>query len=223
MSSSFEKIKSAGELRKRGFSYGEIAKKLSISKSTAFLWTKNIILTLTAKKRLKSKEKFNLIKANQSLKTKRNIEKKYILDSAKLYISKISLDHNLDKLFCSFLYWAEGSKIGRTRIIFTNSDPKMINVFLKLFRRAFIVDEKKFRALIHIHEYHNDSEIKKYWSEITKIPLSQFNRSYFKPHTRKRIRDNYKGTISIRYYDYKIAQEINFIYNILAEKMLGSW
>lgn len=96
----------------------------------------------------------------------------------------------------------------------------MVKTFLKLLRSTFILDEKKFRALVHIHEYHNEKEIKAFWSKVTGIPLTQFNKSYLKTHTKKIIRKNYKGTISIRYYDYKIALELSFIYNIFAKKLI---
>lgn len=70
----------------------------------------------------------------------------------------IDYSPEIQKLLCAVLFWAEGSKNGTIK--FTNSDPKMISVFLKLFRATFEIDEKKLRAIVHIHEYHNDSEIK---------------------------------------------------------------
>lgn len=98
-----------------------------------------------------------------------------------------------------------------------NSDPKMIETFLKLFRIAFTTNESKFRALVHIHEYHNGEKQRKFWSELTKIPINQFSKNYLKPHTKKRIRDGYQGCIRIRYYDATIALELRTFYNTLAK------
>ena len=95
----------------------------------------------------------------------------------------------------------------------------MIGSFIKLFRLSFVLDERKLRALIHIHEYHNEVKIKNYWSHLTTIPLIQFSKSYLKPHTGKVIRSGYKGTIRIRYYDYTIASELKAIYNMFAKQL----
>ena len=119
------------------------------------------------------------------------------------------------------MYWGEGSKTGY-RTSFINSDPAMVATFLKLLRKSFSIDESKLRALVHIHEYHNDPEIKEYWSKITSIPLSRFTKSYLKPHSQKVIRPGYKGAIRIAYYDSLIVYELKAIYNTLAEH-LGVW
>jgi len=89
----------------------------------------------------------------------------------------------------------------------------MVVTFLKLLRDSFKIDEKKLRAMVHIHEYHNEKQILDYWSKMINIPLKQFTKSFKKPHTGKRARKNYKGSIRIRYYDYKIALELRSIYN----------
>ena len=158
-------------------------------------------------------------KAKEVLKTKKDNIMKIISDNSNNYVSKIESNKEFNKLLCSFLYWGEGSK-NTNSLIFTNSNPKMIRSYLNLLRESFELDESKFRALVHVHEYHEDIEIKKYWSKITNIPLSQFSKSYLKPHTSKNIREGYKGTISIRYYNYKIALELSFIYNRFADKLI---
>lgn len=90
-----------------------------------------------------------------------------------------------------------------------------------MFRIAFDVEEGKFRALIHVHDYHNESEIKEYWSSITNIPLKQFHKSYLKQNTKIRLRENYRGTISIRYQDALIALELRTVYNTFARTVVG--
>ncbi len=105
--------------------------------------------------------------------------------------------------------------------MFANSDAKTVSTFISLLYKSFQLDPGKFRALIHVHEYHNEKDIRDYWSRITGIPLAQFYKSYLKPNTRKRIREGYMGTISIRYYDYKVALELRWIYNVLTEKLGG--
>jgi len=212
-------INSALNLRKKGYSYQEISKNLNIAKSSAYLWCKRVILDENAKKRISRRLAIGMIKAKQVLKAKRDKNIKTISEKANYYLSNNKFDKKTNKLLCSFLYWAEGEK-NKNSITFINSNPLMIESFLTLLRSAFTLDERKFRILVHVHEYHNEKKIKNYWSTITRIPLSQFSKSYLKPHTKKRIRDDYKGTVSLRYYDYKIALELTFIYNRFAERLI---
>lgn len=209
-----EIVQKSIKLRKAGLSYGEISTILKISKSTASLWLRYVNLNKQAKQRLINSSKIGLHKSIQTKKMKKMKILKQINQESSTLLSRIIIEKDLKKLLCSMLYWAEGAKDTKY-VTFINSDPKMISTFLSLLRSAFHINENKFRALVHLHEYHNKTQIKKYWSSITLIPLSQFNRNYTKPHTKKRIREGYKGCVSIRYYDYKIALELRSVYNSL--------
>lgn len=211
----------AVELRKKGYSIKEVANELHIAKSTSSLWLRHIELNENAKQRLKQRRIYGQYKARQTQKLKRQLKIKKCRDIATNELESNKLSNTSLKLLCSFLFWAEGGK-ETYRVKFVNSDPCMIEVFLKLLRIAFPVDEKKFRACVHIHEYHNETQIKRFWSLKTKIPLSQFNKSYKKPHTKKRKKPGYMGCLSITYYDYKIALELNSLYNVYSQNFLGA-
>ena len=207
----------ATELRKSGRSFGEIAKILHISKSTASLWLSSTPISKKALNIIERKRKEARIKGLAVIKSHRVEKNNQINNQALLTVKSFDLNNpQLCKILCSFLYWGEGSKTGY-RTAFTNSDPVMITTYLSLLRKSFKIDENKLRALVHVHEYHNDSEIKQYWSRLTAIPLSRFTKSYLKPHTKKIIRPGYKGTLRISYYDVMIVNELRAIYNTLAE------
>jgi hypothetical protein len=106
---------------------------------------------------------------------------------------------------------------GNKSVSFINSDPEMIKYFLDVFRKAFKVDEKKFRALIHLHEYHDIDKQTDFWSKITRIPKEQFTKPYRKENGGKRKRENYQGCVSIRYNDRKIAKELIFLVKELSK------
>lgn len=213
-------INGAIELRKKGNSLKEISDRLNIAKSTASLWLKNIELDQNAKIQIEKRQSQARSKASQTIKNKVKNRQRELSESANKMILKLNIANNphLCKLFCSLLYWGEGNKTGY-RVGFTNSDPIMIKTFIKLFRQSFSLDESKLRALVHIHEYHIESEIKKYWSKITNIPLSQFTKSYLKPHTGRIVRQEYKGTLRITYADTRIVDEIKAVYNELAKSL----
>lgn len=209
----------ATALRKQGLSVGEISNELKIAKSTASYWTSKIAIDQLAKDILNSKK----LKAWQAglrvLKQKRDQYKTEVGERVKLDFERIEFNKPIYRLLCSIFIWTEGSKRSSGYVGFMNSDPKMVTAFLFLFRKSFNLDESKFRCLVHIHEYHKDEEIKNFWSKTTNIPISQFNRSYLKPHTKKRLREGYLGSLSIRYLDYKIALEVKATYNQFAQSI----
>jgi hypothetical protein len=219
MSYPVETKEKAEKLRTRGYSLSEISHILKIYKSTASVWLKDIELNQKAQKRLEKRHILGQYKAMQTVKIKRDLIKNKIDEISVHSIKNIKLNKELYKLLCSFLFWTEGGKSTDSYVFFTNSDPKMVATFVKLIRNSYELDESKFRALVHIHKYHDEKEIKNFWSKITDFPLAQFSKSYQKPNTGKRIRDNYMGTIRIRYYDYKIALELRSLYNTFVREI----
>lgn len=97
----------------------------------------------------------------------------------------------------------------------------MIKIFMFLFRLSFNIDESKFRILMHLHEYHNEEKQKEFWSNLTKIPQSQFTKTYWKPHTKKRKRENYPGCIRVGYYSAHVARQLYAWYNSFAKEHRG--
>ena len=212
MSYSIQIKTNAIELRKKGFSLSEIAKRLHISKSTISEWVSSIELSASAQKRLADKK---IIGQYKSVLLKRELavkKRKIAQELASKEISKIAFSKELLKLCCALLWWCEGNK-DTTMVRFTSSDKTLISNFLYLLRSGFVTNEEKFRALVHIHAYHDDETQKKYWSQITKIPLSQFNASFKKKNTGIRTKIGYPGCVAISYYDAKIAKELEAIYN----------
>ncbi len=207
------------KLRQLGFSYNEISIKLHIAKSTASEWLRLVKLTSKAINQLKEKRILGQYKTILIAKEKR-IKRRKIIDSiAILSNSKITKSKELFKLIASILFWTEGGKSTDNYVYFMNSDPKMVALFVYLLRNSFALDESKFRAMVHLHEYHNKNNQLNYWSKITNIPINKFSKSYLKPHTSKRIRDGYQGCIRIRYYDTKIALELRSLYNTFVDSL----
>lgn len=213
MSYPIETKERAVKLRRRGYSLNEISNTLNIYKSTASVWLKDIDLNPKAQGRLKKRHILGQYKAMITARLKKDAIKKKADGVSQTSLKNIKMNKDLYKLLCSFLFWTEGGKSTDSYVFFTNSDPKMVATFVKLLRNSHELDETKFRAMVHIHKYHDDNEIKKFWSNITNIPLNQFSKSYQKANTGKRIRKNYMGTVRIRYYDYKIALELRSLYN----------
>ena len=100
------------------------------------------------------------------------------------------------KLFGAALYWAEGSKTSHFSI--TNSDPYLILFMVKWFKKVFQVEPDQLRASLNIYSQQNERELKKFWSDLTEIPVKNFGRSYVKPPNKGYKKNNlYFGTIRV--------------------------
>jgi len=209
----------ASGLRVRGYSVKEIAKKLGIAQSTSSLWIRNIQLNDVAKERLNRRRLLRYYKSALRWQKKRKKDERHYLDNALRIVNKIKLNVNHAKVFCALLYWCEGGKGYYESLRFINSDPALAKTFLNLLRKGFSIEEKKFRVLMHLHSYHNEKKQKKFWSKVTKIPKNQFNKTFLKSNTKKRIRSNYPGCVAISYHNRKTARELRSIYKVFSKKM----
>ncbi len=194
--------------RIKGLSYREISHKYQVSKSTTYLWLKEIEVSDNGKKRIKEISRLGMERGAQ--KNREKATKKFfeIEKNCKVLEKANSTKEEL-KIYLSLLYWGEGAKTGR-RLMFINSDPEMIKSYLFLLRKSFPIDESKFRAVLHLHEYHIEEDLKRYWSKLTGINEDCIS-IYKKANTGKKIKEDYKGCISVRYGDSKILDEIFII------------
>lgn len=194
-------------LRSKGYSYSQISQTLNISKDTAFVWTKDIDLSVTAKARLQKRinDSYERSKKAQLLSREQKIA--IIHKDEEKVLEEVSFTHSTQRLLCAMLYWCEGSK-DPERVAFTNSDPQVIKTFLTLFRQSFHPIEGKFRVVMHLHDYDDEGTQKLFWSRVTQIEEYQFSKTYRKSHSGKVKRQDYAGCVCIRYYDTVVAQRL---------------
>ena len=195
-------------LRKEGYSLGEISRSIKVSKSSVSLWTRDVKLSPKAKKIIESK-----LTSGQKMAVKAHYEitrrkEELARDYAFNLVNKIKIDKNLAQLICSLLYACEGSKGPRSVLSFTNSDPKMIATFLKMFRMGFGVDESKFQVCVHLHDYHDEEKQLNFWSKTARIPREHFMRPYRKPHTGVNKKEGYEGCVRVNYYDISLRRKL---------------
>ena len=194
-------------LRLQGKTYSEILRKVKVSKSSLNLWLRDIDLTKNQEERILEKsDKARYLVGK--MKTKQRIAiTKEIINKAKAEFS--SLIKNPLFLIGLSLYWAEGDKHRAERVKFTNSDPHTVAVMMRWFREVCLVKEEKFRVALHIHNLMMNSDVKKFWHELTKIPLNQFNKLYIKQTTlRQRRNVLYNGTCGIVVGDRALFRRI---------------
>lgn len=192
------------EFRRQGKSINEITKLLDARKHSVSLWCRDIELTEEQKQKLWKRSKtrfyrnFKAYCERKRQKTKTKIKK--------LKDRGVNRVGNLNKreffIGGAFLYWAEGFKSGH-QVGFVNSDPDMIKFFINWITRCCGVkkDRLKARIGINISHKHRVDEVENYWSQITDIPRSQFNKpSYKKTKWQKQFEkpEDYYGVLQIR-------------------------
>jgi len=207
------KKEKAIKLRKEGKSYSEINNELTIPKSTLSFWLKNLEIDSRLKEKLLQRAHKAgieaLIKRNKQQTQKAKERANKILKESSKEITNINLEKL--KLIGTALYFGEGGK-SEKRVDFTNSNPEMIKIIMKFFRKVCKVKEEKFRAQLSIYDKEKISESIKYWARITGIPPAQFikvNISISKYSKKRRGNKLPFGTIQIRISDVNLFHRIN--------------
>jgi hypothetical protein len=104
------------------------------------------------------------------------------------------------------LYWAEGSKAKLWRpsarqVVFTNSDPTVVGLFLATLDLLDVAPEDRTYRL-HIHESADPPTHERWWSDRLGIPSSAFLRPTLKRHNpvpvRRNVAADYHGCLVVR-------------------------
>lgn len=203
MAKSKEKIQ-ARLLRKNGLSIKEVAKKLNVSPGSVSVWCKDILLTQAQIKVLEknmrdphygrralylqkikneTEEKINLLK-------KQGIKEIGKLTEREFFITGASL------------YWAEGFKRDK-QMGFSNMDPKMIIFFISWLKKCLMVKDNEINLRVTVNQTYVKKihEVEDYWSKVTNIPLSNFQKATIQKTKWKKVyenKDQYYGVLRIR-------------------------
>lgn len=218
----------ARHLRKKGKSLREIATSLGVSRGSVSLWVKDIKLTKPQLRFLAYKpfQQEAITKRVVSRLKNEKAKRQIIIDSHKKSIENLGISLNELLIVGVCLYWAEGGKADSSRFFrFSNSDPEMIKVIMCFIRKIFKVPEHKIKGQIHLHE-HLDGEVAlKYWSDISGIPVSQFNKiSCQHNKASKNTRDTLPyGTLDIAVYSVDLYLKIMGWIEVVKDKILNKY
>lgn len=214
--------KKATTLRKQGKTYSEIQKELKkqIAKSTLSYWCRDIILPKKYQKRIQEIVLNNAKKGrNIALIVNKIKREKYIqsIASRNIHLTKVFKNRDVAKIALAMLYLGEGSKYRRGSLMLGNSDPFIISLYMYLLRYCYNIDENKLRCTLQCRADQNIKKLEKFWSYITKIPLSQFYKARIDPRTigKPSKKLDYKGVCRIDYFSSELRIEIKQISNII--------
>jgi transcriptional regulator with XRE-family HTH domain len=158
----------ARELRARGWTMPDIAAELGVSRGSVSLWTRDVPFEARPRVRARNRGPNALQRAKQA-------EIDRLLDEGRARIGELS-DRDL-LIAGTALYAGEGDKRDGS-VGFTNTDPRMVALFLRWFRSNFEPDESRFRVRLYLHDGLDLDAANQFWHELTQIPLEQFSAPY---------------------------------------------
>lgn len=204
MSKSQEKIL-ALSLRRKGWSIKDIAKSLSVSRSSVSVWCQEVELSqsqkaLLYKKQIAAGNKGRLLGAEMNRQKRLTAIESYVNEGART-VDKLS---NRDLMMLGIgLYWGEGVKSRTSPATLVNSDPQIILLGKRWMEECLMVKTELFRPYLYINESqkHKSSDILKFWVNILNIPASQFHTPFIVKHVNKKYYENheqYRGVLALR-------------------------
>lgn len=193
-------------LRKQGHSMNEIVNVLGVAKSSVSLWVRNIKLTDRQRRKLSKKgHSLDAIEKRRSARIRNEFNRRQtVFQAAKQEIVKVS-QRDLFHIGLG-LYWGEGSKYSRGSVCFYNSDPRLIQMMKRFFIEVCRVPPARLKGQVLLHPHLKARRAEKYWSGISGIPLSQFQKTS-QQHNKasKGKKDKLpRGTFMIGVYDTKL-------------------
>jgi transposase len=218
-----DRIQLARQMRLDGFLLREIAEAFSVSITTACLWCTGLPVPKRARHggdlehvRRMSRKRWDVMLAQ------RDAERSAVKATAAAKVGGLS-DRELE-LVAVTAYWCEGSKDKayerRESVIFINSDPSLIAVWLEwLLRRGYGRDRLRFN--LSIHESADIASATRSWAEIVGVSPDYFGRPSLKRHNPKTVRKNvgeaYVGCLVVRVLQGRLLyQEIDGIWRGIA-------
>lgn len=206
----------AREMRRKGESIREIAKKVGVTKGSVSLWCRDVALSEAQTQLLIQRDRkggeIGRICAAKAKKEERSQRQTRYGELGANSVGRLSTREL--HLIGLALYWAEGSK-KRGRVVFVNSDPRMIVIFTEWVKRCFEIDILQLTCRVAINEIHayREREILEYWSRITQIPLIQFSKTTFIHVRLQKFYENmntYFGVLSV-----SVRKSTNMKYQVL--------
>jgi len=121
------------------------------------------------------------------------------------------------------LHSCEGTRLRRDKrrkdnayywvIEFTNSNPKLVKLFLIFLRKIIKIDELKLKGQLFIYDDLDKPELEKMWSKETGIPLNNFNKTIVLKAKNSKYKLNPNGTFKVRYHSKEAYQRLDLLVN----------
>ncbi|MFI1991258.1 resolvase [Actinoplanes sp. NPDC020271] len=196
----------ARELRAEGRTVPEIAEALEVSKSSAYLWTRDMPLDATPEEAAarRSRHSKKVAEARwEPHRRARDEARDLTLARVSAWVGELS-DREVI-LLGSVAYWCEGAKEKPWRpqalnLQFINSDPQLILLFLRYVALLGVIPDQ-LRYRLSIHESADVAGATAWWADVVGIAVEDFQRATLKKHNpatvRKNVGQSYRGCLTV--------------------------
>lgn len=212
-------------LRKQGRTYGEISNILGkIPKGTLSSWLHDVHIPLRGQRRRNRAVARQLGHARQkAILVKSKLRREYfdVLKAKNMHLMMHLGNKEIAKLLLAMLYAAEGAKGKKTAsVVFGNSDPRIIRIFLLFLRTCYLLDERKFRCTVQCRADMDSQTLERFWARVTGIPRQQFYATSIDPRSigKKSKKPAYKGVCRVQYFSAEIFHDLMTIFEMVSEK-----
>lgn len=195
----------ARRLRKSGKSIRDITNMLGANKSSVSHWCRDIKLSFLQRKKLFDAQRSAAIRALLNASEHRHrLRVKTTAAQMTLGAADVGPIDKRDLFMVGLaLYWGEGYKNGNEELGFTNSDPRIIQTFIKWMHDIYGTLSQDFILRVTINSLHRNriEDIEAYWSRITGIPKKQFTTPAFIIAKARKVYGNpeqYFGTLRVK-------------------------
>jgi hypothetical protein len=189
----------ARRLRAEGRTVADIAETLGVSKASVSLWVRDIEI-----EPLRRRPSPNRRPHPQHL-----AKLQEIADCNAAGVERIAVLSDQAFLAAGVaLYAGEGAKRDG-KVNFANTDAEMVRFFCAWLRRFFVIDETRLRVRVYLHEGLDLEAAEEFWSGVTGIPRTQFNRPYrAKPDPTIRLTKHICGCAYVDYHCSRTHRQI---------------
>lgn len=216
----------ARKLRRQGYTYREIEETLGgrVPKNTINYWVSDIELTVEQKARIKKIElAANVLNRGNNNIAELNKQDRQLRWQAAEEWATVVANRVIDSRVALFtilagLWAAEGDK-NDERICFANSDAIIIAGWLGAFRDCFEIDESRMRCILALSADMPEADLISFWSDIAKVPVSQFTKSSIDYREKTKTKEGYKGVCKVVYGSAEIRRKLGALAYFVFDKL----
>ncbi|WP_217705945.1 helix-turn-helix domain-containing protein [Verrucosispora sp. NA02020] len=193
-------------LRSAGHSVPEIARRLGVSRSPAYLWVRHLPLKRDpddVRERRRAHSKVMTDAQWGEYRQERDAARAATIEAAAGWVKSVRYRELV--LVGAALYWAEGTKVkpwrpNDCRVRFVNSDPALVALFVR-FVEALGERREALRYRVSIHETADAAQAVRWWAERVGVSPESFQPTTLKRHRPATVRLNtgetYRGCLSV--------------------------
>jgi hypothetical protein len=164
----------ARELRAQSWTLQAIADELGVAKGSVSVWVRDVDFVPTPRSR------GHPAGPKHPMRLKKEAELERCRVEAEAWVRGVRAGPTFElalTMYALALYAGEGGK-AEGAMIFANSDPALIRVFLRWLRTEFEIDEQRLHVGLYLHADLDLDAAVAHWSSVTGIPSQQFHKPY---------------------------------------------